>query len=239
MTPDSFLPPMTRRMAMLEALFAVVLAAAISVIWAVGLYLLGFTHFVLQTLWFVPLIVAVSWLLYRRGETWAMLGARAPDSWTFTLLAGSVGAMGGIMLGFYLALALSTLGLPQADLSLFTDILTGNTVLYIEVMIFTVWGTAAVGEELFARGFLLHRFAQVFEGAPAAGLWAALAQSAFFGLAHIYQGPSGVIITMVLGLWLAGLYFLTGRNLLAPMIAHGLINTYSITLIYLGQFEAA
>ena len=57
-----------------------------------------------------------------------------------------------------------------------------------------------------------------------------------FGLAHLYQGPSGVIQATVGGVLLGILYVATGRNLVAPIIAHGLGNSIDFTVMYLGLY---
>jgi membrane protease YdiL (CAAX protease family) len=57
-----------------------------------------------------------------------------------------------------------------------------------------------------------------------------------FGLAHLYQGPSGVIQATVGGVLLGVLYLVTGRNLLAPILAHGLGNSIDFTVMYFGLY---
>jgi hypothetical protein len=53
-----------------------------------------------------------------------------------------------------------------------------------------------------------------------------------FGLAHLYQGPSGVIQATVGGVLLGVLYLATGRHLVAPIIAHGVGNSIDFTVMY-------
>ena len=55
-------------------------------------------------------------------------------------------------------------------------------------------------------------------------------------LAHLYQGPSGVIQATVGGVLLGVRYVLTGRNLIAPVVAHGLGNSIDFTVMYLGRY---
>lgn len=57
-----------------------------------------------------------------------------------------------------------------------------------------------------------------------------------FGFAHFPQGPTGVIENIIAGAILVGLYFATGRNLWAPIIAHGIQDTVDVVLIYLGIY---
>jgi len=57
-----------------------------------------------------------------------------------------------------------------------------------------------------------------------------------FGLAHLYQGWNGVIQATVGGVLLGVLYLVTGRNLIAPIVAHGLGNSLDFILMYLGLY---
>ncbi len=174
------------------------------------------------------------WFLLKREDiSWHDLGFKMPDNIGKSVLFG-IGAM--ISSFVIIAVVISGIraaGLPLPDTSLF-GFLEGNTAIYIPFMILIVWGSAAIGEELLARGFLLNRFEIVFKNVQKPWLLAAVAQAVLFGLAHFYQGPSGIIITGIVGFVLALTYQFTGRNLIAPIIAHGLIDTVSITSIYLG-----
>ena len=53
--------------------------------------------------------------------------------------------------------------------------------------------------------------------------------AAVFSLAHAYQGPQGIVVTLVLGVALGALYVLSG-SLLAPVLLHCLIDLRAIAL---------
>ena len=55
-----------------------------------------------------------------------------------------------------------------------------------------------------------------------------------FGYGHYYKGPSGIVDSGVAGLILASAYMLSGRNLWVAILAHGFIDTFGLTLAYLG-----
>jgi hypothetical protein len=65
---------------------------------------------------------------------------------------------------------------------------------------------------------------------------AAIFVTLLFGFAHFKQGPTGVMENIIDGAVLAALYFATNRNLLAPIIAHGVEDTIDVLLIYLGRY---
>jgi membrane protease YdiL (CAAX protease family) len=81
--------------------------------------------------------------------------------------------------------------------------------------------TAGVCEEWLYRGFFLAVVAALAPGLPALVL--VLVAGVAFGLAHAYQGPTGVLTTGVLGALLAGVYLSTG-SLLLPVLLHAAID---------------
>jgi HAD superfamily hydrolase (TIGR01509 family) len=73
-------------------------------------------------------------------------------------------------------------------------------------------------EELLFRSLLLGGF-----GSFASSLLLAMVWSLIFGAMHLPQGALGIVVASALGLLLSALFLVT-RNLLAPFIAHYLIN---------------
>lgn len=80
---------------------------------------------------------------------------------------------------------------------------------------------AGWGEELFFRGYLFALFAFVMP------VWAAaMASTLMFGLAHVYQGARGIVLSGLLGGVFVGLYLASG-SLLVPMLAHALYDIHA------------
>ncbi len=81
--------------------------------------------------------------------------------------------------------------------------------------------TAGICEEWIYRGFVLHVLTAQL---PSVNVWwLLLIQAVMFGIAHVYQGRAGTLLTGVLGLILGLLYIATG-SLLLSMILHALID---------------
>ena len=80
--------------------------------------------------------------------------------------------------------------------------------------------TAGICEEILYRGFLI-AWVGVWTGPWTSALLAGLA----FGVAHAYQGRSGVIKTGVIGI-LAGFLYVGTASLLWPMILHAAIDVH-------------
>lgn len=73
---------------------------------------------------------------------------------------------------------------------------------------------AGLLEEIFFRGIMQSHMEIFF-----ASSWAAMAGGVLFGIAHFYQGPSGVTGTFALGVWLGLMFAITG-NVLVPILGH-------------------
>lgn len=159
--------------------------------------------------------------------TLSAVGIRAPDGWS-----GAVISAVAIMLAGAAVLMTSR---QVAHVPAGTDLPTaGEGVLAmlprtpVERRLFGIVAvTAGVCEELVFRGFLIAVLAAVLPTAP---VWVcAMIAAVAFGLAHLYQGASGVVVTFGVGLILGGLYVLTG-SLLAPVVVHALIDLRAISL---------
>jgi membrane protease YdiL (CAAX protease family) len=97
-----------------------------------------------------------------------------------------------------------------------------------------VWTFAAFGEELGYRGYLVTRAADVGNRSRTAYVIAAICVAVLFGLGHWYKGPAGVVDSMYSGLVLGGVYLLSGRNLWAPILAHGISDTFAVIVVSMG-----
>jgi membrane protease YdiL (CAAX protease family) len=98
------------------------------------------------------------------------------------------------------------------------------------------WSLAAFVEEIAYRGWILTRLAEVGRFTNTAWLVGAVASSALFGAVHAYQGVSGVLATGLTGLVFAGVYFVTGRNIWAAVLCHGVLDTAGFTMMYFGVY---
>jgi len=97
-----------------------------------------------------------------------------------------------------------------------------------------VWAFAAFGEEIGYRRYLLGRATDLGNRTALANCLALVAVSALFGLGHFYQGPAGVFTTACDGFVIGAAYLLTRRNLWVAVLAHGLVDTVAIVLLYFG-----
>lgn len=95
-----------------------------------------------------------------------------------------------------------------------------------------MWITAAFIEEMLCRGFLMNEAAGALGSGKLAWAVSVVLVGAVFGLAHAYQGISGMLTTGGIGIVLGVLYLLMSRNLWPLIIAHGLFNSIQLYQVY-------
>jgi hypothetical protein len=189
--------------------------------------------------WLLPIVPMAllfflsTWLLRRRGESWRSLGLRMPTS--------IVRVVGLVIAGYVSVIALNALmmlvvapklGIARPSFGPFLNV-KGHPAIFAYWLTFALV-SAALGEELQFRGFLWSRLERLFGGGRGAAVATLLVQAAMFGACHVYQGLSGILATGAAGLVLGAVYWAGGRNLVANMILHGLIDTVSLTVLFIG-----
>ena len=158
-----------------------------------------------------------------------------PANWKKFAAIGVAAGIAMWLLEFFVTMPLlyRVLGyLP--DLTYFNDLVGSIELLLIYLAL--NWVLAAFGEEMMWRGYALPRAAQFCGSGTRAWVLALIVVNVAFGLAHLYQGPSGVIQATIGGVLLGILYLATGRNLVAPIIAHGISNSIDFTVMYAGLY---
>lgn len=183
-----------------------------------------------------PYLFLLGWISIRlRGQRWRDVGLKLDQPFPKLLVIGIVGGVAMEALELFATQPVLTKILGQGPDLHQLQRLIGNTQLLI-LGIVLAWVLAAFGEELVYRGYLTNRLAGTFGGSKTAWIVAAILITLLFGLAHFPQGPTGIIENVIDGAILAALYFATGRNLWAPIIAHGIQDTVDVLLIYLGVY---
>ena len=190
----------------------------VSLGWESAAFGLRMAQFVTAAL---PQALLLLYLLWVRGPApgqasiWREFGIPRPRA---VDLAWSLALAGGVflLLGLLL-LALSRLGVARQFLeSGFRWRLSDARLLPMAVLFSLL---AGYREELFFRSYLLVRFAQIGLH-PAAAI---AASSLLFACGHLYQGPFGFSVALLLGVYFA-LAFLRLRNLHRVAWAHALYN---------------
>ena len=184
-----------------------------------------------------PFLVAFGWLSLRwRGRRWRDVGLARPASgwWRAVGLGAAAGVAMELLATFVTVPVLSHLAGRPPDLSDFRP-LVGNLGL-VALAVAANWVLAALGEEMGFRGFLMNRIADLGGGTRVAWALSLVAASALFGWGHGGQGLTGMVQEGLAGLLLGVLYLASGRNLVVPIVAHGVSNTLAFVLIFFDRY---
>ena len=185
-----------------------------------------------QTVLLLPLV----WVSLRlRGERWSTIGWSRPQEMGQAIVIGTVAGLALELFAVYVTTPwISALFGVEPDYSAVEEV-RGNLTLLLTFLALS-WTLAAFGEEICFRGFLMKRVAELFGGSRSAWIASLLLTSGLFGWGHTEQGVSGWIQEGLSGLLLGILFLLANRNLVVPIVAHGVSNTLAFLLIYLGRY---
>lgn len=183
-----------------------------------------------------PFLLLLGWISLRlRRANWQSVGFARYRNWAIT---ATIGIAAGVLTEAFQLLATQPLLVrltgKQPDLNDFR-MLTGNLKMALIGFAFS-WTFAAFGEEMVWRGYLMNRVADLGNRTRRAWICSLIAVSVAFGMAHAYQGITGIVEEGIAGLLLGIIYLGTGRNLAVPIIAHGVADTIDVVLIFLGKY---
>lgn len=171
----------------------------------------------IATQWLLVIVVLVMWVARHRPLGWLWLNAHA--GW----------GAGGVVLGLALvaivqqpqrrnlAATPELVGRIRTRLAGVERLLPASREEWPRFVPLAI--TAGICEEILFRGFVTWALFQVVPE-----FWlAALLQALLFGLAHVYQGARGVLLTFMVGAFLTGVVWISG-SLWPAMLAHALLD---------------
>jgi membrane protease YdiL (CAAX protease family) len=183
----------------------------------------------------VPILFVLGWISLRlRDGGWKAAGLTRPNSWGKTVVL-AVCAAAVLQLGS--ELVVGPLGhtlwpAPQHVSHVVAAAAFGWKQALTSLLI--IWTFAAFGEELSYRGYLLTRAADIFRRSRVAYIIAMILAAVLFGFGHYYKGPAGVLDSTYSGLVLGCAFLLSGRNLWAAILAHGISDTFAVVVVFMG-----
>ena len=181
----------------------------------------------------VPILALAGLVSVRLREGgWAALGFRRPKSWLRILLIAVGAAVLRILVSDPLEAVLVQYWPPETAPSLLHS--GPHDWAWLATTLALVWTFAAFGEEIAYRGYLTLRGAGALGGSRWAWLAATVAAAILFGFGHYYKGPVGIVDSGVAGLILGAAYLLSGRCLWTTILAHGLIDSTGVALVFFG-----
>src|SRR5215831_18591453 len=183
----------------------------------------------------VPILFVLGWISLRlRNGGWKYAGLSRPQSWWKTAALAALAAA-ILLLGSELVvepIAHRIWPEPEHVSNVVESGASGWREALVGLLI--VWTFASFGEEMSYRGYLLTRAADVL-GRSDFAYWAAMILAALlFGFGHFYKGPSGVLDSTYSGLVLGAAYLVASRDLWVPILAHGMVDTIAVLVVFMG-----
>lgn len=193
------------------------------------LYLTGYFQVLFATL----IILLASWIEYGKG-TFKSLGFQRSNFKVIQLLivAPLISGMLFILYLYVLVPGVTYLTGQPMDFSLFEPY--KGDLKAILTLLFFVWLSAAFGEEILFRGYLMRQFVKFFGSRRISIVLNIALFGLIFGWVHAYQGISGQIVTGIVGILLAIIFHLRKYDLWFNVAVHGFFDTIALVLIYHG-----
>lgn len=176
----------------------------------------------------VVCLVLITVMLRSSGTRWRDLGLRRPEHWGKALLlfVACVATI-GLVFNFVIAPLF-----PHGANDINDGVAISRNEMLFQVFVIGL-GTAAIGEELLFRGFLLNHLNRLLGEHWAATATAIALQAVAFGLLH--SGVQGMVSAGTIGLILGVFYVLSKRNLWVVIAAHAVPDILSMVSSFQGQ----
>ncbi|GAA4273385.1 type II CAAX endopeptidase family protein [Aquimarina gracilis] len=113
------------------------------------------------------------------------------------------------------------------------DELRGNLPAFLITLVL-VWAGSGFGEEIIFRGYFMRQFLKFFGESKISVALSIIVTTGFFGLMHSSQGITGQIVTFVIGLLIALIFYLRKYDLWFVCSLHCFFNTIGLTCFYFG-----
>jgi uncharacterized protein len=187
------------------------------------------------------ILIAPTWETVFAAGLAVLLDSIGPADWRvdFGLLRKvpwrgiGVAILGGIALFFFVKLflqpACDRITHHVRDLHSF-DRIRGRPSVAALLILKTMFA-AGLCEEIIFRGTVLQRLRLLFGWSRSATVASVLLTAAIFSSFHWYQGPSGLLLTAILGIVDSLVYVLSGYSLIYPVILHLVYDTFALSAI--------
>jgi membrane protease YdiL (CAAX protease family) len=187
------------------------------------------------------ILIAPTWETVFAAALAVILNAIGPDAWKvdFGLLRKvpwrSIGVtvLAGIALFFFVKLflqpACDRITHHVRDLHSFDRIRQHPKMAVM--LIFKTMFAAGLCEEIIFRGTVLQRLRLLFGWSRSATVASVLLTTAIFSSFHWYQGPSGLLLTALLGMVDSLVYVCTGYRLIYSVVLHLVYDTLALSAI--------
>jgi membrane protease YdiL (CAAX protease family) len=198
----------------------------------VTLIIVCFVLFLLELPGTLLFYIVIPLTLWAKRWEWSYLGFTKPN-WKHTASKAVLFTFVLLILSDFLILPILELNFGRVDLS-GVDHIIGNWGFYI-LYILLGWIVGGFGEEIIYRGYVTKRLAIILGDTNKTWLLSVIISSFGFGIAHFWQGITGIINASFVSLLLGLIFSFNRNNLMLLVLIHGFYDTIAITLIFLGK----
>ena len=183
---------------------------------------------------FAAIIMIIASAIEHRKKLFSALGFQRKNIKAKSLLvyAPLLGIAIFLFYGYVLIPTVTYLTGAPMDFSVFEQF-KGNLSGCLSLLLY-IWISAAFGEEIVFRGYLMRQFTKFFGSSTMSLVLNILLFGIVFGWIHAYQGISGQIITGIIGMLLAVLFHIRKNDLWFNVVLHGCIDTVAVVYMYYG-----
>lgn len=203
----------------------------LAIIIGYNLFLLGYFQILIGTL-----IVLIASLIEFKNQIFKSLGFHKKGAKFKNLFIKASLVSGSLFTLYYFILIPGVTYFTQQplDLSAFNSF-NGNLSAILGLLVF-IWISAALGEEILFRGYLMQQFIKFFGTSKVSLIINILLLGVVFGLLHSYQGITGQIVTGIIGILLAVIFYIRKYDLWFNVAVHGFFDTIALVFIYYGWY---
>jgi len=193
------------------------------------LYALGYFQMI-----FAAVIIVIASAIEYRKKLFSALGFQRKNINLKHLFiyAPLLGIAIFLFYGYVMIPAVTSLTGEPMDFSVFEQF-KGNLSATLSFLVL-IWISAAFGEEIVFRGYLMRQFTKFFGSSKISLAINILLFGFLFGLIHAYQGLSGQIITGIIGMLFAIIFHIRKNDLWFNVALHGFTDSVAAIYIYYG-----
>ncbi|WP_299212595.1 CPBP family intramembrane glutamic endopeptidase [uncultured Aquimarina sp.] len=205
------------------------LTPVIAIVLCCILYLSGYFQMIIAAL----ILLIASAIEYKK-ELFSSLGFQRKriNIKNLLIIAPLLGIAIFLFYGYVMMPSVTYLTRQPIDFSEF-EIYKGNLPATLSLLAL-IWTSAAFGEEIVFRGYLMRQFTKFFGSSKISLAINILLFGFIFGWIHAYQGISGQILSGITGMLLAVIFHIRKSDLWFNIAVHGFIDTVFLVYIYYG-----
>ncbi|WP_271785045.1 CPBP family intramembrane glutamic endopeptidase [Aquimarina algiphila] len=205
------------------------LTPIIAIVLCYILYLSGYFQIIIATL----ILLIASAIEYKK-ELFSSLGfqRKGINIKNLLIVAPLLGIAIFLFYGYVMMPGVTYLTGQPIDFSEF-EIYKGNLPATLSLLAL-IWVSAAFGEEIVFRGYLMRQFTKFFGSSKISLAINILLFGFIFGWIHAYQGISGQILSGITGMLLAVIFHIRKSDLWFNIAVHGFIDTVFLVYLYYG-----